>query len=523
MGLFRSTLTFGGLTTVSRVLGFIRDMVFANIFGAGGATDAFFVAFKVPNFFRRLFAEGAFNQAFVPVLSEYKSQRGLDAVRALVGDVTGALGSVLLVLTVLAVVGSPALASLFAPGFIVEDPERFRLTADMLRVTFPYLLFISLTALAGGVLNTYGRFAVPAFTPVWLNVCLIAAALWVSPHFATPIEALAWGVFFAGVVQLGFQLPFLARLGLLTRPRWGWRHEGVRRVVRLMGPGVFGSSVAQINLLLDTVIASFLVSGSVSWLYYSDRLVEFPLGVFGVALGTVILPSLSQRHAESDPEAFGHTLDWALRWMVLIGLPSTLGLMLLAGPILATLFQHGAFEAADVRMARLSLMAYSVGLLGFIGVKVLAPGFYARQDTRTPVRIAVTAMVTNMVLNIAFVVPWAMSGTAGPHAGLALATALGAFTNSGLLFRRLRKDGVLRPGPGWSGFAGRVLAANVAMAVFLFGLAGPLADWLGWGTLERAGRLALLIAGAGAVYFGALRLVGIRLEQWVRLPRAGRT
>ncbi|HKJ76331.1 MAG TPA: lipid II flippase MurJ, partial [Gammaproteobacteria bacterium] len=262
---------------------------------------------------------------------------------------------------------------------------------------------------------------------------------------------------------------------------------------------------------------------SVSWLYYSDRLVEFPLGVFGVALGTVILPSLSQRHAESDPEAFGHTLDWALRWMVLIGLPSTLGLMLLAGPILATLFQHGAFEAADVRMARLSLMAYSVGLLGFIGVKVLAPGFYARQDTRTPVRIAVTAMVTNMVLNIAFVVPWAMSGTAGPHAGLALATALGAFTNSGLLFRRLRKDGVLRPGPGWSGFAGRVLAANVAMAVFLFGLAGPLADWLGWGTLERAGRLALLIAGAGAVYFGALRLVGIRLEQWVRLPRAGRT
>jgi putative peptidoglycan lipid II flippase len=511
-GLLRSTAVFSGLTMVSRVLGFVRDMVFANLFGAGAATDAFFVAFKIPNFLRRLFAEGAFSQAFVPVLTEYKTQRSKAEVRLLVAHVSGTLGIVLLLLTLLAMVAAYPLVTVFAPGF-TGDAAKFALTAEMLRITFPYLLFISLTALAAGVMNSYGHFAVPAVTPVWLNLSMIGAAFWLAPLFEQSVVGLAWGVFIAGVVQLLFQLPTLARMGMLPRPRWGWHDEGVRRVLRLMLPGIFGSSVAQINLLLDTIIASFLVSGSVSWLYYSDRLVEFPLGVFGIALATVILPSLSQRHAEADPHRFSRTLDWALRWVLLIGTPAMLGLMLLAGPMLTTLFQYGEFAPDDVEMARLSLMAYAIGLPGFILVKVLAPGFYARQDTRTPVRFGIYAMVSNMLLNIAFVVPMAMAGIKGPHAGLALATGLAAFINAGLLFRQLRRDGVYHAEPGWGSFTLRILLANGAMVAFLWWANDGALEWLSRHAMERAMHLGGLIAGAAVIYIAVLLLLGIRPRQ----------
>ncbi|MFO7593139.1 MAG: murein biosynthesis integral membrane protein MurJ [Pseudomonadota bacterium] len=512
--LLKSTAVFGSLTMVSRVLGLVRDMVFANLFGANGATDAFFVAFKIPNFFRRLFAEGAFSQAFVPVLSEYKSLRTKAEVRLLVANVSGTLGTVLLLLTLLAILGAYPLVSVFAPGFALEaDQEKYALTAEMLRITFPYLLLISLTALSAGILNSYGQFAVPAVTPVWLNVSLIGAAFWLPHYFDPSIVALAWGVFIAGIVQLLFQFPALMRLGLLPRPRWGWRDEGVRRIMRLMLPAIFGSSVAQINLLLDTVIASFLVTGSVTWLYYSDRLMEFPLGVFGIALGTVILPSLSQRHAESDPKSFSHTLDWALRWVLLIGMPAMLGLILLAGPMLTTLFQYGDFAQTDVKMASLSLMAYALGLLGFMLVKVLAPGFFARQDTRTPVRFAVYSFIANMVMNLLFVVPLAHMGVEGAHAGLALATGLAAFVNAGLLFRRLRRDGIYRADPGWGLFALRVVAASLAMVLLLWWTRGVPADWFALDALGRALKLSGLIGAAAALYFTTLLLLGIRPRQ----------
>ncbi len=512
MGLLRSTATVGGLTMISRVLGFIRDVVIARVFGAGLGTDAFFVAFKIPNFMRRLFAEGAFSQAFVPVLSEYKAQQPVAEVRTLIADAAGTLGGVLTLLSVAGMLGAPLLVMLFAPGF-VGDGEKFALTSELLRVTFPYILFISMAALVGGVLNTYSRFAVPAITPVWLNLILIAAALWGAPYFEQPIEALAWGVFLAGLVQLVFQLPAVARLGLLARPRWGWRDPGVRRILNLMLPAIFGSSVAQVNLLVDTIIASFLVTGSVSWLYYSDRLVEFPLGVFGVALGTVILPNLSRQHAEAAPEDFARTLDWAVRWVLLIGVPATVGLALLAGPMLVTLFHYGAFTDEDARMATLSLVTFSLGLVAFMLVKVLAPGFYARQDTRTPVRFGVYAVVFNMTFNLAVVVPLAMRGVSGLHAGLALATSLAAYLNAGLLFRRLRADGVWRASPGWGLFTLRAVLANLAMAAVLWFASGTLADWLTQGAVDRALWLAGLI-GVGALVYGiTLLALGMRLSE----------
>ncbi len=508
--LIKSTAVVSAMTMMSRVLGFVRDMVIARIFGAGMGTDAFFVAFKIPNFLRRLFAEGAFSQAFVPVLSEYRSSREPEEVRRLIQRVAGTLGGILFLVTLAGVVLAPLLIMVFAPGFI-DEQEKFRLASDMLRITFPYLLFISLTALAGGVLNSYGRFGVPAFTPVLLNISMIGVAIWLAPHMEQPVTALAWGVFIAGVAQLAFQLPFVARLGLLGWPRWSWRDPGVKRIVELMLPAIFGSSVAQINLLFDTLLASLLVTGSVSWLYYSDRLMEFPLGVFGIALATVILPSLSQQHAARSPEHFSRTLDWALRWVLVVGTPCSVGLFVLAAPMLTTLFQYGAFSAQDVHMASLSLMAYAGGLLGFILVKVLAPGYYARQDTRTPVRIGVIAMLANMGLNVLFVVPLVWFDVPGPHAGLALATACSAFLNAGLLLRGLRAEGVFRARPGWGALLLKVFAANLALAVTVYLISGDAGTWLRWDWLERVSRLALVIVAGALVYGAVLWLAGVRL------------
>lgn len=500
--LVKSTATVSGMTLLSRVLGFIRDMVVARIFGAGEVTDAFFVAFKIPNFLRRLFAEGAFSQSFVPVFSEYKTQREHEEVKRLADDVVGVFGLILFIITLIGVIAAPVLIAIFAPGFL-DEPRKYALASDMLMLTFPYIFFISLTAFAGGILNTYGRFAVPAFTPVLLNLVLIACAVWLAPQMDEPIMALAWGVFIAGAAQLLFQLPFLARLKLLPRPRFNRKNEGVQRIKTLMIPAIFGSSVAQINLLLDTLIASLLITGSVSWLYFADRLVEFPLGILGIALATVILPSLSKQHAAASPQQFSQTLDWALRLVLVVGTPAMVGLFVLAGPMLATLFQYGEFGAHDVEMSAQALMAYSVGLMGFILVKVLAPGYFARQDTKTPVKIGIIAMVANMVMNVIFVFPLA-------HAGLALATSLSAFLNAYLLYRGLRRDEVYKPEAGWLKLSMQVLLANSLMAALLWWGAGDLQQWFAWGGMERVLQLGLWVALGAVVYFASLLLCGVR-------------
>ena len=509
--LLKSTLTVGSMTLLSRVLGLVRDMVVANIFGPGIKTDAFFVAFKIPNFLRRLFAEGAFSQAFVPVLTEYKTQKA-DELKQLIDEVAGTLSGILMVVTILGVLGASVLVSIFAPGFIGE-PQRLNAATDMLRITFPYLMLISLTAYAGSLLNTFGRFAVPAFTPVLLNLCLISSAIWLAPLMDVDIYALAWGVMIAGIVQLLFQLPFLAQAGLLPRPRWGWKTPGVQKIRKLMLPAIFGSSVAQINLLFDTLIASFLVAGSVSWLYFSDRMIEFPLGIFGIALATVILPRLSHEHAETNPEQFSKTLDWGLRLGLLIGLPSALGLMFLAEPILSTLFQYGKFVASDTNMASYSLMAYACGLPGFFLIKILAPGFYARQDTKTPVKIGIIAMLVNMLLNVLFVVPMVKYSFVAPHAGLAIATSLSAFLNAYLLLIHLRRDGVYHPSSGWWLFTGKLVLACIGMALLMNWLHPGVEQLNDWSWYQRAINLGYLVTAGVISYLGILLVTGIRPQQ----------
>jgi len=500
----KSTAVVGGLTLISRILGFIRDVVIAYVFGASTSTDAFFVAFKIPNFMRRLFGEGAFSQAFIPIISEYKTQRKQAEVKHLVDHVAGHLGGVLLLVTVIGIVIAPLLVLIFAPGFF-QNKEKYDLTVAMLQITFPYLLFIALTAFAGAVLNTYGRFAVPALTPVLLNVCLIGAAVWIAPSLEQPVMALAYAVFFAGIIQLAFQLPFLHRLHLLPKPRFKRHDEGVSRIYRLMLPALFGVSVSQINLLIDTLMASFLVTGSISWLYYSDRLMEFPLAIFGLALATVMLPDLSKSVARGDMQTYSKTLDWALRWIFLIVVPSMLGLIVLAAPILTTLFHNGEFSDNDVIRSSHSLIAYSVGLVGFVLIKVLASGFFSRQDTRTPVKIGVIAMVTNMVLNLILIWPLA-------HAGLALATSLAALLNASLLYRGLRTQGVFQPQPGWGRFLLRIGIASACMVLLLWWGSGPLSLWLSMDTWARALHLLGWIVAALVVYFASLMILGFRLH-----------
>ncbi len=486
---------------ISRILGFIRDMLFARIFGINSGTDAFFVAFKIPNFLRRLFAEGAFSQAFVPVLSDYKEQGSKQALKLFIDRTAGTLALILLIVSIIGVIAAPILIALFAPGFINEG-KQYELAVYMLRITFPYLFFISLVAFAGGILNSHGKFAIPAFTPVFLNICMIAAAIWLSPMMDDPIVALAWGVFAAGIVQLLFQFPALYQLGLLPNLKLGFKDPGVKRILKLMLPAIFGVSVTQINLLLDTLIASFLAAGSVSWLYYSDRLVEFPLGIFGIALATVILPSLSKNHAADNQLEFSKSLDWALRLVLLIGLPASVGLLLLAKPMLSTLFQYEEFGSNDVLLAGQSLMAYSVGLLGFILVKVLVPGFTSRKDMKTPVRFGIYAMFANMGLNIALVFPFA-------HAGLALATSLGAFFNASLLLSKLLKDNIYRPGKNWANFMIKVIFANEIMAFFLY-ICVDSKQWSEWAALDRSLNLVLWVVLGGLIYTISLLFIGIK-------------
>ncbi len=499
--LIKSTAVVSSMTMVSRVLGLVRDILFARIFGIDAATDAFFVAFKIPNFMRRLFAEGAFSQAFVPVLSDYKETGSQEKLKAFVDRTAGSFSLVLFVVTLVGVSSTPLLIMLFAPGFM-DNPQQYDLAVEMLRITFPYLFFISLVAFAGGILNSHGKFLVPAFTPVFLNICMITAAVFLSPFMQEPIVALAWGVLAAGLVQLLFQIPALLKLRLLPRLKLGFSDPGVKKILNLMLPAVFGVSVTQINLLLDTLIASFLASGSVSWLYYSDRLVEFPLGIFGVALATVILPNLSRSHSKADAGQFSSSLDWALRLVLLIGMPAAVGLFLLAEPMLSTIFQYDQFGTDDVRQAAKSLMAYSLGLLGFILVKVLVPGFSSRKDMKTPVRFGIYAMFANMVLNIILVFPL-------DHAGLALATSLGAFFNAYLLLSGLIKHKFYIPGKNWCQFIAKVIVANEIMAAFIY-LSVDSQLWLNWGALQRSLNLTFWILCSGAIYFIVLWLLGIK-------------
>jgi len=497
------------MTMLSRVLGLTRDVVIANFIGANAAADAFFVAFKIPNFMRRLFAEGAFSQAFVPVLSEYKTVRSFEDVKALIDRVAGVLGGVLLLFTSITVLASPVVATIFAPGWYMNDPLKYDLASQMIRITFPYLFFISLTGFAGAVLNSYGRFAIPAFTPVLLNLALISAALIAGPWFDEPAFALAWGVLIAGIIQFTFQLPFLHAIKLTPAPTWDLTHPGVKQVLILMGPAIFGVSVSQINLLLDTVLASFLPTGSVSWLYYSDRLVELPLGVFAIAISTVILPSLSRSQASQSAEQFSSTLDWAIRMILLIGVPAAVALVILAEPILTTLFQYGKMTANDITMAAWSLRAYSLGLLAFMMIKVLAPGYFARQDTKTPVKIGIIAMVSNMVLNIAFVFPLHIYFKMG-HVGLALATAAAAFINAGLLYRGLRKDKTYQPLAGMVLTIIRIGLAATAMAFLLYWITPAQAQWSEFGWLDRAIYLLPICLIGAVAYLITLIILGAR-------------
>ncbi|EKD71394.1 MAG: hypothetical protein ACD_46C00194G0008 [uncultured bacterium] len=500
----KSTSIVISMTMISRVFGFIRDMVTAHLFGAGAAFDAFSVAFKIPNFMRRLFAEGSFSQAFVPVLSEYQKKESHEEVHRFINAMGGTLGVALLVVTILGIIGAPWVVRLFAPGFETQG-ERFNLAVTMLRINFPYLLLISLTAFSGAILNTYSRFWVAAFTPVFLNISMIAAAFWLSPQFTAPIIGLAWGVFIAGVVQLFFQYPFLKKLHLIPRPSINFRDPGVRRVLKLMVPALFGVSVGQVNLLIDTLFASLLMVGSVSWLYYSDRLMEFPLGVFGVAISTVILPHLSRHHATQSEESFSLTLDWALRAVLLIGIPAGVALSVISGPMLSTLFQYGRFDAHSVLMSRQSLTAFAIGITPFMLVKVLAAGFYAKHDMRTPVRIGVIAMVTNILLNVMLIWPLA-------HAGIALATSLAALINTSCLFYFLKKRGYYRPRDGWKLFSIRIIAANLVLGIWLWIGAGDINTWLTQHAMWRFSHLAFLLLSAVAIYFISLWMTGIRLH-----------
>ena len=507
--LWRSTFIVSAMTMLSRILGLVRDMVLLNVFGAGGVMDAFLVAFKIPNFLRRLFAEGAFSQAFVPVLSEYKTTKTLAEVQILISRASGSLMLILGVLTTFAVVASPLVIFVFAPGFHGQE-VKFHLAVELLRLTFPYLFLISMTAFAGSVLNSYGSFATASFAPVLLNVTMIAAAWWLAPLMSVPVMALGWGVMAAGFIQLAIQIPELWKKKLLIPPKVDFKHEGVVRILKLMLPALFGVSVVQINLLLDTVLASFMKEGSVSWLYTAERMTELPLGLIGIAIATVILPSLSAIHAEKDHDRFKRMLDWATQVIALVGIPASLAMILLAEPMIQALFQHGRFGQADVDMTVWALRGLSGGILAFMLIKIFAPGFYARQDTKTPVKIGLIAVVANMVFNLILVgifhlLQWPL------HAALSLASTASAFLNAGMLYRALARDGVYRIESHWKVIGFRYLCGNVLMAVVLVG--GLQFYQHDAPQLQRIAELASLCLLGATAYGIGLLLTGFRPSQ----------
>ena len=508
MNLLKALAQVSSMTLVSRILGFARDAIVARIFGAGFATDAFFVAFKLPNLLRRIFAEGAFSQAFVPILAEYRTQRGEEATRGFVADVCGLLALILFVVSALGMIAAPAVIWISAPGF-ANTPEKFALTTELLRITFPYILLISLASLAGSILNAWNKFSIPAFVPTLLNVSFIVFALFLAPYFDPPVLALAWAVAAGGVAQLVFQLPHLKRIGMLVRPRLNLKDAGVWRVMKQMGPAILGVSVGQISLIINTIFASFLVSGSVSWMYYADRLMEFPTGVLGVALGTILLPSLSRSHSSGNAEEYSRLLDWGLRLCLLLALPSAVALAVISEPLIAALFQYGKFGAHDALMTQQALVAYSVGLIGLILVKVLAPGFYARQNIKTPVKIALMTLTVTQLMNLAFI--WHLR-----HAGLALAIGFGACFNATLLYIQLRRHDIFRPQPGWKAFLLKLISAVVVMTLVLWGLMQVMPAWASGHMASRCLRLGGLVIVGATTYFAILALLGFRPRDFSR-------
>jgi len=508
MNLLKSLAAVSSMTMISRVLGFVRDTIVARMFGAGMATDAFFVAFKLPNLLRRIFAEGAFSQAFVPILAEYKTQQGEEATRTFIAYVSGLLTLVLALVTALGILAAPWVIWITAPGF-ADTPEKFDLTTALLRVTFPYILLISLASLAGAILNTWNRFSVPAFVPTLLNVSMIVFSLFLTPYFDPPVMALGWAVLAGGLAQLLYQLPHLKKIGMLVLPRLNLRDSGVWRVLKQMGPAILGVSVSQISLIINTIFASFLAAGSVSWMYYADRLMELPSGVLGVALGTILLPSLAKTYASDDRHEYSRLMDWGLRLCFLLVLPCALALALIAEPLTVSLFQYGKFSANDALMTQRALIAYAVGLLGIILVKVLAPGFYARQNIRTPVKIALFTLVSTQAMNLVFIGPL-------KHAGLALAISLAACLNAGLLYWQLRKHDLFEPQPGWAKFLGKLVLAVLVMSAVLLGLMHFMPAWDLGGMPLRLARLGVLVAAGVVAYFGMLALLGFRLRDFSR-------
>ena len=508
MNLLRAAASVSGMTLLSRITGFVRDTLLAILFGAGFTMDAFVVAFRVPNLLRRLFGEGAFSQAFVPVLGEYRTRRGDEATRDLAGKLLTVLAAALFVVTIVGVLAAPLVVYLSASGF-AGDADKFALTVTMLRICFPYILFISLVSFSAGLLNTYGAFKAPAFTPVLLNLSFIACALWLAPRLERPIVALAWAVFIGGIAQLAFQFPFLRRIGMWPTLRWAPRDEGVVRILKLMAPAALGVSVAQVSLLINTQIASYLGNGPMSWLYFADRLMEFPSAMLGVALGTVILPTLVRHHAEDNAEAYSRLLDWGLRVTLVLALPAAVALAILAVPIISTLFWHGEFLRHDVMMTRSALVAYAAGLAGIILVKILAPGFYAKQNIRTPVKVAIATLVVTQLLNTAFV---PMLG----HAGLALAISAGACFNAGWLWWLMRRSGAYSPEPGWGAFLLKLVVALYLMGGALWYSMGSESSWFEIAAGPRIVKLALVIVAGTVAYFASLAAMGFRLSDFSR-------
>ncbi len=510
MNLLRALAKVGSMTFASRILGFVRDTLIARIFGAGMLTDAFIVAFKIPNLLRRVSAEGAFSQAFVPILAEYKSQRTFEETHSLINRVATWLAIILVGVTLLGMLAAPWVVTLIAPGFH-SNPQKMQLTVELLRITFPYIFFISLVSMAGGVLNTYNKFGIPAFTPVWLNLSMIAGALFFADYFDEPIKVLAWAVFVGGFLQLMFQIPYLKQIGLLPKFEFKRDDEGVWRILKLMGPAILGVSVAQVSLIINTIFASFLATGSVSWLYYADRLMEFPTGVLGVALGTILLPSLSKAYAGSEHSEYSQLLDWGLRLTFILAAPAAVALAVLAAPLVTALFHYGKFNAHDVLMTQQALIAYSIGLLGLILVKILAPGFYARQNIKTPVKIALFTLVVTQLMNLIFVF-----GLHLQHAGLALAIGLGACINASLLYYHLRKSNVYKPIAGWGVFLVKLSLALVVMGAVLYFAMGDVSAWLQFGLLKRLAYLSSLVVLGGLSYFATLYLLGFRPRDYMR-------
>ncbi|QLH62433.1 murein biosynthesis integral membrane protein MurJ [Serratia symbiotica] len=508
MNLLKSLAAVSTMTMFSRLLGFTRDAIVARVFGAGMATDAFFVAFKLPNLLRRIFAEGAFSQAFVPILAEYKSQQGEQATRTFIAYVSGLLTLVLAIVTVLGMLAAPWVIYTTAPGF-VDTPDKFALTSALLRITFPYILLISLASLVGAILNTWNRFSIPAFAPTLLNISMIGFALFAAPYFHPPVLAMAWAVMVGGVLQLGYQLPYLRKIGMLVLPRLTLRDAGVWRVMCQMGPAILGVSVSQISLIINTIFASFLVSGSVSWMYYADRLMEFPSGVLGVALGTILLPSLAKSFSSGNQDEYSRLMDWGLRLCFLLALPSAIALGILAKPLTVALFQYGKFSAFDASMTQRALVAYSVGLMGLILVKVLAPGFYSRQDIKTPVKIAIITLIMTQVMNLTFI-------SSLKHAGLALSIGLAACLNAALLYWQLRQQKIFQPQPGWAVFLSKLGAAVLVMAGVLMSVMWLMPCWDQGNMLERLLRLAVVVVAGVVAYFAVLAGLGFRPRDFAR-------